>query len=232
VAEVGVAAALAACQTGVPEIEVDGAGTSAVLARVAEFPEPVAVEQLMMTPTGPGRTVLPHVLSSTRRLIQSDGLIHTRQVGLNGYRAELERTAFVGRVDGERARLFETVAAAQRAALDSIAAGVPCRDVDAAARRVLTAAGLERFAIHRTGHGIGLSPHEPPYLRFDEEAPLEENMVITIEPGAYIPGVGGFRHSDTVIVSADGCETVTSFPTALQDLTLGADRRAVSWRLT
>lgn len=228
VAAVGVAASLAACSPRTTEIEVDSAGTSAIMAEVSDFRDPVAVEQLIMTPTGAERTVLPHVLSSTRRLLEADGLIHTRQVGLNGYRAELERTAFVRRVDSERQKLFETVTAAQRAAVESVTAGVRCCDVDAAARRVLTKAGLERFAIHRTGHGIGLSPHEPPYVRFDEDARLEENMVITVEPGAYVPGVGGFRHSDTVVVNTDGCERLTSFPTDLRELTIGADPRLVS----
>jgi Xaa-Pro dipeptidase len=218
----GVAASLAACRVGRSEIEVDGAGTAAVMAEVARLGDAVTVEQLIMTPSGPERSTLPHALSTTRRLAPGDGLIHTRQVGLNGYRAELERTAFVGRAEGDRRRVFEVVREAQQRAIDTVRAGVRCRDVDHAARRVITEAGLGAYAIHRTGHGIGLAPHEAPYLRYDNDGTLEEHMVITIEPGVYVPGLGGFRHSDTLVVTADGAESITEHPSDLDSLTLDA----------
>ena len=222
VAGVGVAASLEACHVGRSEIEVDGAGTSAVMTEVARLGGTTTVEQLIMTPSGRHRASLPHALSTTRKLRSGDVLIHTRQVGLSGYRAELERTAFVGRADDEQARAFEVIRSAQHAAVRAVRAGVRCQEVDRAAREVIDEAGLGTFAIHRTGHGIGLSAHEPPYLRYDNDALLEEGMVITIEPGVYIPGVGGFRHSDTVIVKADGHEALTEHPAGLDRLTLEA----------
>jgi len=220
VAGAGVGASLRACRAGTTEIEIDAAGTAAVMTAVARLPGPATVEQLLMTPAGAERSALPHALSTTRALAPGDGLIHTRQVGLDGYRAELERTAFVGPPDAERRRMFETMREAQARALDAVRAGVRCRDVDRAARQVIDAAGLGAYAVHRTGHGIGLSPHEPPYLRHDEDAVLEERMVVTIEPGIYVPGVGGFRHSDTAVVRADGAEPITSHPSSLEALTL------------
>lgn len=213
-----VAASIAACREGITEIEVDGAGTAAMLAAVAGRERNATVDQLVMTPSGTERSELPHAFSTTRRLEAGDVLIHTRQVGLDGYRAELERTVFVGAPDGERRRAFELMRAGQAAAIGAVRAGVPCSKVDRAARDVLTAGGFGGYAIHRSGHGIGLSPHEPPYLRFDNDEPLEEGMVITIEPGIYVPGLGGFRHSDTVVVTSDGPDLLTEHPTDLGSL--------------
>lgn len=213
-----VAASIAACREGITEIEVDGAGTAAMLAAVAGRERSATVDQLVMTPSGTERSVLPHAFSTTRRLAAGDVLIHTRQVGLDGYRAELERTVFVGAPDGERRRAFELMREAQAAAVAAVRAGVPCSEVDRAARDVLTGGGFGEYAIHRSGHGIGLSPHEPPYLRFDNDEPLQEGMVITIEPGIYVPGLGGFRHSDTVVVTAGGPDLLTDHATDLNNL--------------
>lgn len=196
----------------------DGVGTRAVLAEVAGIGRPVTVEELVMTPSGPERSTLPHAFSTTRRLKPSDGLIHTRQVGLDGYRAELERTLFIGRPSADQRRAFDAMRAAQDAAIGAVRVGVACSDVDRAARARFEDAGLARHAIHRTGHGIGLSPHESPYLRFDEHRPLEEGMVITIEPGIYVDGLGGFHHFNTVVVRADGAEPLTDHPSDLASL--------------
>jgi Xaa-Pro dipeptidase len=221
IAAAGVAASLHACRVGTTEIEVDAAGSAAVMAAVARFDSPMTVEQLIMTPSGPERSTLPHVLSSTRRLAAGDGLIHTRQVGLDGYRAELERSAFVSRLNGDQRRVFDVMRLAQERAVDALRAGVRCCDVDRAARDVIDDAGLGAFAIHRTGHGIGLSPHEPPYVRHDADAVLDEGMVVTIEPGIYVPGLGGFRHSDTLLVRHDDAELLTHHPANVDELTFG-----------
>jgi len=226
----GVEASLVCCGPDATELDVDGAGTAAVMRSVGRFGIDVTVDLLTMTPSGSVRSALPHALSTSRRLRDGDVLIHTRQVGLNGYRAELERTAFIGTPGDAMMRAFEAVRAAQRAAIASVGPGIPCSDVDRAARRILGDAGLASYTIHRTGHGIGLSAHEPPYLRYDNDAPLESGMVITVEPGIYIRGIGGFRHSDTVLVGPDGPRVLTSFPTDAETLTLGvvsaARRRA------
>jgi Xaa-Pro dipeptidase len=116
--------------------------------------------------------------------------------------------------------VFDAVRTAQQTAIEAVRPGAKCSDVDLAARAVLATAGLEAFALHRTGHGLGLAT-ELPYLRFDNPAPLEEGMIVTVEPGVYLPGLGGFRHSDTLAVTADGAEFLTSFPTDLTSLTIG-----------
>jgi Xaa-Pro dipeptidase len=86
---------------------------------------------------------------------------------------------------------------------------VPASAVDAAARAVIEAAGYGRFALHRVGHGIGVSRHEDPDLRFDNDEPLRAGMALTIEPGFHVPGLGGFRHADTVVVTEDGVDAAT-----------------------
>jgi Xaa-Pro dipeptidase len=84
----------------------------------------------------------------------------------------------------------------------------------------MTAAGFGEFAIHRTGHGIAVGVHERPHLRHDSPEPLRAGMVVTIEPGFYVPGLGGFRHSDTYVVTAGGAEPLTDYPRSLEAMTL------------
>ncbi len=83
---------------------------------------------------------------------------------------------------------------------------------------VRSESGYAEYAIHRIGHGIGIGNHEEPYLRFDSDLVLEEGMVFSIEPGIYIPELGGFRHSDTVILTKDGNQLITDYPTELENL--------------
>jgi len=218
---VGVEASLAACRPGITEIEVDGIGASAMLSAIAEILPDASVELLTMTPSGPFRSTLPHVFSSTRQLREGDVLIHTRQLAVDGYRAELERTAFVGEPSAEQADAFETMRRAQRCAIEVLGPGVPAADVDRAARNEIEAAGYGDYAIHRTGHGIAIGVHEHPHIRYDNPEPLRPGMVVTIEPGFYVPGLGGFRHSDTYAITETGAEALTSFPSTLRELSLG-----------
>lgn len=218
---VGVRATLDACRPGVTELEVDGVGAAAILRAAASLGPDASVELLVMTPSGAFRSTLPHVFSSTRVLEPGDVLIHTRQLVVDGYRAELERTAIIGRPSEEQARAFRTMLDAQQAGIDALRAGVRACDVDRAARAVIEKAGYGEHAIHRTGHGIAVGAHEHPHLRHDNEEPLRAGMVVTIEPGFYVPGLGGFRHSDTLLVTDDGAEPLTDFPRSLAELTLG-----------
>jgi Xaa-Pro dipeptidase len=209
---------LAACGAGVTEIEVDAAGNAVLFEETAREHPDATLELLVMSPSGPVRSVMPHVFSNTRRIEPGDVLIHSRQVSLNGYRAELERTVIVGEPSAEQERAFEAAREAQAAALDLIRPGVLASEVDDAARRVVRETGLGEYAVHRTGHGLGISAHEEPYLRFDNDLVLEEGMVFTVEPGIYVPGLGGFRHSDTVVLTQEGSEPITDHPRGLEDL--------------
>ncbi|MGB2711161.1 MAG: Xaa-Pro peptidase family protein [Conexibacter sp.] len=220
---VGVRASLAACRPGVSELEIDAAGTAAIQVGATGFGPDATVELLTMTPSGVHRSTLPHVFSTTRALVAGDVLIHTRQVALNGYRAELERTAIVGAPSGPQARAFGTMLDAQQAAIEALRPGVAACDVDRAARDVIERAGYGQYAIHRSGHGIAIGITEHPHLRHDNAEPLLPGMVVTIEPGFYVPGLGGFRHSDTLLVTDDGAEPLTEHPRSLEALTLAAD---------
>jgi Xaa-Pro dipeptidase len=212
---------LAAVRPGATEMEVDAAGNKALFERVAREHPGATLDSMVMTPSGSKRSIMPHVFSNTRRMEEGDALIHSRQVALNGYRAELERTVVLGEPTPRQAEAFEAAREAQRAAMDFIEPGVTAARVDEVARDVLREAGFGEYAIHRAGHGLGISAHEEPYLRFDNDLVLEEGMVYCVEPGIYVPGLGGFRHSDTVVLTSEGSRPITEYPTDLASLTIG-----------
>jgi Xaa-Pro dipeptidase len=218
-ASLGVGASLAALTPGITEIDMDGAGGRAILAEVSAKHPGATLDLFAMSPAGPVRTVMPHVFSNTRPIQSGDVIIHSRQVALNGYRGESERTCFMGKPTPRQAEMFNLMLEAQLAGLEALRPGVPMREVDAASRTVFQKAGLGDYFIHRTGHGLGLSVHEPPFLRFDEDMVVKERMVFTVEPAIFIPGLGGFRHSDTAIVTAEGNRITTPHPNDIGSMT-------------
>lgn len=219
-AQVGVAASIDAACLGMGEMDIDAAGGAAIHRRAAELGSEIMIDLLAITPSGARRSTLPHAFSTLRQLAPGDMVIHSRQVAVEGYRAELERTLVVGEPTPEQEHAFAVMQDAQQAAMDATRPGVAMRDVDAAAREIIAAAGYGAHAIHRTGHGIGIGVHEQPFLRFDNAETLEPGMVVTIEPGFYVPGLGGFRHSDTLAVTETGSELLTEYPRSLDALTL------------
>lgn len=136
-----------------------------------------------------------------------------------GYFSDITRTVFVGEPTGEHRRVYETVHAAQQAAFEAVRPGVACQDVDRAARAVIAGAGYGELFIHRTGHGIGLEAHEPPYIVEGNGIPLEAGMTFSDEPGIYLPGRFGVRIEDQVAVTADGAERLNQ---ASRELTVVA----------
>ena len=129
-----------------------------------------------------------------------------------GYNSDSTRTYSIGEPDLEVAQRYSVLQRAQRAAVDAIRPGVTAEQVDAVAREVLAEAGLAEAFVHRTGHGIGLSVHEEPYIVAGNNLPLAEGMAFSVEPGIYFPGQWGARIEDIVIVTADGGEPVNSRP--------------------
>jgi len=214
----GVHESLTACRAGVTELEMDAAGNQAIYTAASrDYPES-SLDLMIMSPSGVARTNMPHVYSNTRRIESGDGIIHSRQVSLNGYRAELERTVIVGHPTTEQARAFEAIVKAQRDALAFIRPGVKAKEVDAIARGVFESYGYAPYYINRIGHGIGVALHEAPYLTYYNDLVLEAGMAFTIEPGIYVPGLGGFRHSDTVILHNGEAELITEYPYELEAL--------------
>jgi len=129
-----------------------------------------------------------------------------------GYNSDCTRTYSLGEPDAEVARRYAVLQRAQCAAVDAVRPGVTAEEVDTAARDVLAAEGLAEAFVHRTGHGIGLSVHEEPYIVAGNSLPLQEGMAFSVEPGIYFPGQWGARIEDIVIVTADGALSVNSRP--------------------
>jgi Xaa-Pro dipeptidase len=138
----------------------------------------------------------------------------------NGYSAELERTFFIGQVPDGAKKVFDLSMEARQKAYALVKPGVRAEDVDRQVLQVIKDAGYAENILHRTGHGFGITGHEPPWVALGSDHILEKNMVISIEPGIYVEGVGGFRHSDTVLVTDDGCVPLTQYPEKLEDLIL------------
>ena len=160
----------------------------------------------------------PHARPTDRRLRQGDLVVLDFGGRLDGYCGDLTRMAGVGQVRAEAQALFEAVRDAQAAALAAVGAGVLASSVDAAARQVLETRGLGRAFLHATGHGLGLDVHEAPRIAREDSdgaARLEAGMVCTIEPGAYVEGLGGVRLEDDVLVTTEGCEVLTDAPRGL-----------------
>ena len=141
---------------------------------------------------------------------------------VNGYAAETERTYFTAVPSPEIKEAFTAMTQARRIALNKVRPGVPCGEVDGAVNDFLEQEGYsgEEVRLHRSGHGLGLGNHEAPWLAEGSSDVLEENMVISIEPGIYLEGIGGLRHSDTVLITQDGWELLTHYPTDIESLTL------------
>jgi len=130
----------------------------------------------------------------------------------SGYNSDSTRTYVVGTPDPEAARRIAVLVRAQQAAVDAVRPGVTAEEVDAAARGVLAEAGLADAFLHRTGHGIGVSVHEEPYIAPGNALPLREGMAFSIEPGIYFAREWGARIEDIVVVTADGCERLNIAP--------------------
>ena len=160
--------------------------------------------------SGPN-SALPHA-RPTRRRIGSGFVVLDYGVILAGYCSDMKRTVWVGRATGEARQMYSAVLEAQLAAIAAVEPGVECQSVDAAARDVLRKHKLDKYFTHSLGHGVGLEIHEAPRLAKAQTQKLEPGMVVTIEPGVYIPGKGGVRIEDMVLVTKTGCEVLTPTP--------------------
>ncbi len=205
-------------RAGISELEFDSYGDRLLLEIASKDYAEELIGYENWTCSGIRRSEMPHLYSSTRKFEDGDVVIHSRQVWFNGYRAENERTFFIGQPSEKQKDLLKLAIEAQSVAMDLIRPGFTAREVDLASYEVFKKAGYGEYVNHRVGHGLGLSEHEEPYLRFDNELVLQEGMVYTIEPGVYVPGLGGYRHSDTVILTKDGSFSITQYPRDIDSL--------------
>ncbi len=151
----------------------------------------------------------PHASPSDRPIVQGDLLVVDWGATADGYISDLTRTFAIGEVEAEYRKIHQIVQEANAAGRAAGKPGVPCADVDAAARTVIEKAGYGQYFTHRTGHGIGMEGHEEPYMRGDNMQRLEEGMAYTVEPGIYLPGRNGVRIEDNMVVTEDGSESLS-----------------------
>jgi Xaa-Pro aminopeptidase len=159
----------------------------------------------------------PHARPTARAIEPGELVVIDFGCVIDGYCSDMTRTVSAGDPGPDARRLWEVVADSQRAGRDAVAAGVACAEVDRASRAVIDAAGWGDAFVHGTGHGVGLEIHEAPRVAKTADGTLDAGVVVTVEPGVYLPGVGGVRLEDTVVVTpdGDGCEPLTEFPKRL-----------------
>jgi Xaa-Pro aminopeptidase len=158
----------------------------------------------------------PHHRPGRRRIEPGDLVVIDAGARIDGYGSDMTRTVVVGRQpDDRQARMWEAVRAAQEAGVAAVRAGAEVAAVDAACRDLLAQVGLAEHFVHGTGHGIGLEIHEDPFVNARSVGILRPGQVITVEPGVYLPGVGGVRIEDSVVVTDDGCRPITRSPKAV-----------------
>jgi len=160
----------------------------------------------------------PHSL--TRNAIIREGDVIGTGTGpvIGGYHSELERVMIVGKPTKEQEKYFNLMCELQEIGISAIKPGVKCSEVDNKVMKFYEDNNILKYWKHHTGHSIGLGVHEPPFLDRGDNTVIQPGMVFTVEPGIYIPEVGGFRHSDTVLVTEDGIEILTYFPRDLKSL--------------
>lgn len=160
-----------------------------------------------------GNGAFPHHHTGQTRLEEGMGVLIDTGCRLNGYPSDMTRCGWFGStMDSEFEKIAGVLEQAVQAALSAAKPGVLAKDVDAAARGVIEAAGYGELFMHRTGHGLGIDVHEPPYITATSETVLEEGNVFSIEPGIYLPGRFGIRLEDIVILKADGPSILSSLP--------------------
>ncbi len=158
----------------------------------------------------------PHGMPGDRKLAVGDLLIIDFGTRAAGYASDITRTFAVGAVNAEAQKIHNIVRQANQAGREIAGPGVACEAVDRAARTVIEEAGYGKYFTHRTGHGLGMEGHEPPFMVAGNATPLQPGMAFTVEPGIYVPGLGGVRIEDDVVVTETGVRSLTTFSRALR----------------
>ncbi|MGB3328496.1 MAG: Xaa-Pro peptidase family protein [Thermomicrobiales bacterium] len=212
IVETGMAAARDALRPGITEIEV--AAQAELAMRRAGMDGRIFETKVESGP----RSAMPSTYAGHRVLAAGDLVLIDIGPTLGGYFGDLTRTFAVGDPSPEGHDLLQLVLTAQAAGIDAVRAGTTGHDVDEAARVPVRSAGHEGGFRHNTGHSLGLAGDSLPLIAPGNRSPLRAGECITVEPGVYVDGVGGVRIEDEILVTADGCEVLTSFPKSLSDL--------------
>lgn len=205
IAERALQATLACVHVGVSEREIASELVMQLLRAGSDHELPFAP----IVASGPN-SANPHSTPGDRKLQTGDLLLFDWGATYHGYISDITRTFAIGKIDRELEHVYAVVKEANAAGRAAGRPGVTAREIDQAAREVITAAGYGPQFIHRVGHGIGMEGHEPPYMHAGNILELSEGMTYTVEPGIYLSEQGGVRIEDDVVVTADGCESLTS----------------------
>lgn len=189
------------------------------IAMMYEEHDDVVVSSLLaggLVYTGPN-AAYPHGLPGATRLQPGDTFILSLGCSVGGRFAESERTFVFGKPSADQRRYHEVAARAQHIGTEALLAGAPCNEANRQCLDVIRDAGMGQFLRHRQGHGIGIWLHEPPWIEDGDATPLAPGMIVSSEPGLYIPGHGGYRISDTVLITELGPERLTNHPRTLDE---------------
>lgn len=203
---------LPSVKPGVPELELAAEIEYAIKRRGGSGP---SFETIVAS--GP-RSAWAHARATSKSLRKKELVLLDQGAILRGYCSDMTRTVFLGRAPEKLRRMYQAVLEAQEEAKAVVRPGVGVVEVDAAARRVLRRYRLDRYFTHSTGHGLGLEIHEYPRVGRGEVATLEEGMVVTVEPGVYVEGLGGIRIEDEVVVTKNGAANLTSATREFREL--------------
>ena len=219
----GHAKLLEVTRPGVLEIAIYGEVVRAMMGKVlTEIPEAnLIVSRFVGAVWPPSISHDPHRVPTPYLPMEQGGphvSIVTAQA--DGYGMEMERSFFLGNVPEDARKPFAVMMEARALAYELAKPGAVLSDIDRQVRKVIIDAGYEKYILHRTGHGLGITGHEAPYLALGDDRKLEPGMLISIEPGIYIPGKGGFRHSDSVLITGTGNVRLTEAPDGLEQLTI------------
>lgn len=175
-------------------------------------------DEVIILALGGANSANPHGASGNYEFRYGDIVLMDFCAYYNYYWSDITRCLFIGEVGQPRlAEIYEIVRKANLAAIAAVKPGVKAKEIDRAARDLITETGYGEYFLHRTGHGLGLSVHEEPYITSVNELVLEEGMTFTIEPGIYLEGIGGVRIEDDILVTKDGCRILTSTSKKLED---------------
>lgn len=213
IAECALTATLSAIKPGVTEKEI----ASKLVGRLLHHGSDPDLPFFPIVAFGPN-SANPHAVPTSRELNSGDLVLIDWGATCEGYYSDITRTFAMGDIHPELEQIADFVRKANAAGRSVVKAGVTARSVDQAARKVIDEAGYGEFFIHRTGHGLGREAHEAPYISQYDKTILKPGMTFTIEPGIYLPGRGGVRIEDDILVTEDGCKSLTQLPRELTQL--------------
>ncbi len=214
VASMGYETAREMIAAGVSEAEIAGAVEGRIYGRGVGYKNVTRARGYCFVMSGANsvNSWRPFCVSTDKRLAWGEPVLVELDAMTNGYFNDLTRTFFVGTPDEKTQRVFDVVQEAVNTVIAAVKPGVHCADLDTIARQVVDRAGYGQYFNHQLGHGIGLQFHEPPTLHPASQDVLEKGMVFAIEPAIYVPGFGGVRLEENLVVTANGCDSLCPFP--------------------